>query len=153
MREQKKSSFSPPALGGASLLVIFAVLALTVFALLSLSTVRADGRLSEAANASVQDYYAADCKAQAVLAWLRTGEGRETLDLPEDFTLSTAISEYADRSETVYSYALPISDTQELQVEVRVNGVNDYEILRWQAVPIGDWEPDGGMELWDMELY
>ena len=36
MKEQKRSSFSPPALGGASLLVIFAVLALTICALLSL---------------------------------------------------------------------------------------------------------------------
>ena len=152
MRE-KRSNFSPPALGGASLLVIFAVLALTIFALLSLSTVRADGRLSEAANAAVQDYYEADCKAQAVLAWLRTGEGQENLDLPEDFTMSITISDYADHSETIHSYAIPISDTQELQVEVRVAGVNDYEVLRWQAVPVGDWEIDEGMDLWDMEMF
>ena len=152
MREQRRSSFSPPALGGASLLVIFAVLALTIFALLSLSTVRADGRLSDAANQAVQDYYAADCKAQAVLAWLRTGEGRENLDLPEDFAISTSISEYPGRSETVHSYAIPISDTPELQVEVRVDGVNDFEILRWQAVPVGEWEIDEGIDLWDMDM-
>jgi len=148
MREQKKSSFSPPALGGASLLVIFAVLALTIFALLSLSTVRADGRLSEASAQAVQNYYAADCKAQVVLAWLRTGEG--TPDVPEDFTVSTAISEYSDHSETVHSYTIPISDTQELQVEVRIDGVDDFEILRWQAAPVGDWEIDEGIDLWDM---
>lgn len=151
MREQKRSSFSPPALGGASLLVIFAVLALTIFALLSLSTVRADGRLSEAANRAVQDYYAADGKAQAVLAWLRTGEGMP--DVPEDFAVSTSVIDYADHSETIHSYALPISETQELQVEVLVNGANDWEILRWQAVPVGDWADDGGMELWDMEMF
>jgi len=148
MRELKKSSFSPPALGGASLLVIFAVLALTIFALLSLSTVRADARLSEASAQAVQNYYAADCKAQAVLAWLRTGEGEP--DVPEDFTVTTSISEYPDHSETVHAYTIPISDTQELQVEVRVDGVNDFEILRWQAVPVGDWEIDEGIELWDM---
>ena len=153
MREQKRSSFSPPALGGASLLVIFAVLALTVFALLSLSTVRADGRLSEASAQAVKDYYAADSKAQAVLAWLRTGEGKENLSLPEDFAMSTSISDYPTRSETVHAYVIPISDTQELQVEVRVDGENDWEVLRWQAVPAGDWEADEGMDLWDMELY
>ena len=152
MREQKKSSFSPPALGGASLLVIFAVLALTIFALLSLSTVRADGRLSEAASKAVQDYYAADCEAQAILAWLRTGEGRENLQVPEDFEMNTAIINYAGHSETIHYYALPISDTQELQVEVRVDGANDWEILRWQAVPVGDWEIDEGIDLWDMVL-
>ena len=35
-------------------------------------------------------------------------------------------------------------------MEVRVDGVNDYEILRWQAVPVGEWEADEGIDLWDM---
>ena len=144
----KRRGFSPPAVGGVSLLTVFAVLCLTVFALLSLSTVRADGRLSEASAQAVKDYYAADSKAQAVLAWLRTGEGRP--DMPEDFSIATSISDYSDHSETIHSFTVPISDTQELQVEVRVDGVNDYEVLRWQAVPVGDWEADEGIELWDM---
>ena len=152
MRE-KRSNFSPPALGGASLLVIFAVLALTIFALLSLSTVRADQRLSEASNDAVLAYYEADCKAQAVLAWLRTGEGQEKLQLPDDFEVATAISNYGTYSETVLSYAIPISDSQELRVEVRIDGVNDWEVLRWQAAPVGEWEIDEGMDLWDMEIF
>ena len=43
----KKSRFSPPAVGAVSLLVVFAVLCLTVFALLSLTTVQADVRLAD----------------------------------------------------------------------------------------------------------
>ena len=50
---EDKKRFSPPVVGGSSLLVIFAVLCLTVFALLSLSTVRADVRLSEASAQAV----------------------------------------------------------------------------------------------------
>ena len=56
------------------MLTIFAVLCLTVFALLSLSTVRADGRLSQISARSVEEYYNADSKAQEVLAQLRSGE-------------------------------------------------------------------------------
>lgn len=74
MGEKKKEAFSPPALGGSSLLVAFAVLALTVFALLSLSTVRADVRLGDAAAAAVKGYYEADVQAQELLARLRNGE-------------------------------------------------------------------------------
>ena len=74
MGEKKKEAFSPPALGGSSLLVAFAVLALTVFALLSLSTVRADVRLGDAAAAAVKGYYEADVQAQEILARLRGGE-------------------------------------------------------------------------------
>ena len=67
MAKKDKGSFAPPALGGISLLVVFAVLCLTVFALLSLSTVRADERLSDASAQAVKNYYAADCKAQELL--------------------------------------------------------------------------------------
>ena len=73
MDERKQAELSPPPVGGASLLVVFAVLCLTVFALLSLSTVRANGRLSEASAQAVADYYAADCAAQEILARLRAG--------------------------------------------------------------------------------
>lgn len=149
MRGQKNPSFSPPALGGASLLVIFAVLALTIFALLSLSTVRADGRLSEASAQAVRDYYAADRKAQAYLAWLRTGEGAPD---PAVVHTSTVTIDYDDHSAAIHFYTVPISDAQELQVKVRVSGT-DYKIMRWQAVPTGEWETDDGMDLWDVELY
>ena len=132
-------------MGGASLLVIFAVLALTIFALLSLSTVRADGRLSDAANQAIQDYYEADCKAQQYLALLRLGEDAANLEGLDD--VDTVVIGYTERREY---FTFPISDTQELQVEVRVDGVNDYEILRWQAVPVGEWEADEGIDLWDM---
>ena len=143
MDEGKKSRFSPPALGGSSLLVAFAVLCLTVFALLSLSTVRADGRLAGASVQAVQDYYAADVQAQEILARLRNGE------TPEGVTLSGSGLLQA-------GYAVPISDTQELQVEV-ILYLDGYEVLSWQAVPAGEWAPDDGLDLWmpedDMGLW
>lgn len=40
--------FSPPAVGGSSLLISFAVLCFTIFALLALETVQAGKRLSDA---------------------------------------------------------------------------------------------------------
>ena len=52
----RRVHFSPPAVGGVSLLVVFAVLCLTVFALLSLTTVRADVRLADASAQAVSDY-------------------------------------------------------------------------------------------------
>lgn len=141
MAERNKGGMAPPALGGSSLLVAFAVLALTVFALLSLSTVRADVRLADASAQAVTDYYAADCAAQEVLARLRNGE------------MPVGVSDHSYDSwhtGTRYTYACPISDTQELQVEVILYGT-DYEILRWQAVPTGEWEPDDHLDVWGGE--
>ena len=145
MGEKRREGFAPPALGGSSLLVAFAVLALTVFALLSLSTVRADVRLGDAAAEAVSAYYEADCKAQEILARLRNGETPvEAKAHPEDsWTLMTR-----------YTYTVPISGTQELQVEVLVDGADgSYSVLRWQSVPVGEWTPDDGLTVWNGENF
>lgn len=132
MERRGKERFSPPALGGSSLLVVFAVLCLTVFALLSLSTVRADGRLGDAAEKAVTGYYQADTQAQEILARLRSGEVPEGVE---------------SRGET-YSYSCPISETQRLDVQVKVQG-SSYQVLRWQAVASGEWNPSDRMEIWE----
>ena len=119
-----------PVIGGNSLLVIFAVLCQTVFALLGFSTVQADKRLSDISIQAVSDYYAADCAAEEILAKLRAGQ------LPEGVTLTG----------DVYAYSCPISPTQALQVEVRSG---DWEVLRWQAVSTIQWQENTDMELWD----
>ena len=127
-----RERFSPPMVGGASLLVIFAVLTLTVFALLSLSTALANDRLSSAAAQAVYDYYQADCQAEAILAQLR--QGRQPPGVA--------------RQGDVFAYSCPISDTQTLLVEVRLD-VDTYTILRWQAVSTAPWQPDDSLNLWD----
>lgn len=132
-----KKKFSPPAVGGIALLMAFAVLCLTVFALLSLTTVRADVRLADASVQAVSDYYAADQAAQAILARLRRGE------LPEGVT---------SIGENLYAYSCPVSDRQQLEVEVEVDGAA-YRILRWQTVPTGEWEADDSLEVWDGTLF
>jgi hypothetical protein len=126
-----RTRLSPPAVGGSSLLVIFAVLCLTVFALLGLSTVQADTRLADSSADAVAAYYAADTQAETILAQLRAGA------LPEGVTVSG----------DVYAYTCPISSTQDLEVEVRISGA-DYAVLRWQAVSTADWEPDLGLDVW-----
>lgn len=147
MTERKKESFSPPALGGSSLLVVFAVLALTVFALLSLSTVRADVRLGDAAAQAVKDYYQADCKAQEILAQLRSGT------LPAD----AAVEVHMEDSWSLmvrYTYTVPISDTQELQVEVLVDQADgSYSVQRWAAASAQEWEIEDSLELWDGTMF
>ena len=130
----EKRTFSPPVVVGAvSLLTIFAVLCLTVFALLSLSTVQADGRLSDKSFAAVVGYYAADCAAEEILAQLRAGE------VPEGVTAYEG---------GLYRYGCPISDTQTLVVEVAVEDT-DYTIIRWQARSTAEWVADDSLPVWD----
>lgn len=136
MDERKQAQVSPPPVGGVSLLVVFGVLCLTVFALLSLATVRADERMSRVSADTVLGWYAADCQAQEMLARIRNGER------PEGVAFSG--------SPLCAEYAVPISDTQELQVRVCFPGGarGPYTVERWQAVPVGEWEPDDGLDVW-----
>ena len=130
MNNERK--FSPPIVGGSSLLVIFAVLCLTVFALLGLSTVQAGGRLSKATAQAVSHYYTADCQAEEIFARLRAGE------LPEG----------VGEENGVYSYTCPISPTQQLCVELEREG-DGWRVLRWQAQSVAQWENDDSLNLWD----
>ena len=128
----KKHRFSFPAVGGSSLLVIFAVLCLTVFALLCLSTVQAGQRLSNASAEAVEAYYRADVRAEEILARLRCGEAPEGVTVQGD----------------CYTYECPISEARTLQVEVRLDG-EEYTVLRWQAVSTVEWETDDSLLVWD----
>ena len=123
MNEEQNKRFSPPMIGGSSLLVIFAVLCLIIFALLALSSVQADKRLGDAALSSVEGYYAADTAAEETLARLRAGER------PENVEFTT------NGNRTVATFVEPISETQELRVEIDFTGGlgNDYRIVQWQS--------------------
>ena len=114
---KKQERFSPAAVGGSSLLVIFAVLCLTVFALLSFSSVQAERRLADAATQSVVDYYEADLRAEEILARLRSGE-----QIP-------GLEEINGK----YEFEVPISGRQTLAVTL-MRQEDAWVILRWQAV-------------------
>jgi len=123
---------TPATVGGSSLLVIFGVLCLTVFALLGLSIVQAEGRLSNASFDAVKAYYEADANAEKILAQLRQGN-----ILPE-----------VQRDGDIYIYECKVSEVQTLEVEVKVIK-DEYQILRWQVVSTATWEENNDLNLWN----
>ena len=112
----KKERIALPAIGGSSLLVIFAVLCLVLLSLLSVSTVLAEKRLAEAAARTTRDWYAADLEAEQIFARLRNGE---------------PVPGVEQRGET-YAYSVPISEHQTLLVTLKETD-GCWEILSWQA--------------------
>lgn len=128
MRENKRK-VKLPILGGSCLLSVFAVLCLTVFAILSLATVQADRRLFDSLGRNTSGFYAADVRAQEILGGLRAGIQEESV---------TLLEEAGDYQE--FSYEVPVSDVQELSCHVRIYGDSTYEILRWNLVRSIPWE-------------
>lgn len=129
---KQKSRFAPPAVGGSSLLVIFALLTLCVFALLSVSSVQAEKRISDASAQNITAYYEADKKAEEVFARLRSGE-----------TIS-GVTE----TEGIYSYHCYISAHQYLAVELAKED-GSWQVLRWQALASPEPITDNMLPVWD----
>ena len=127
-----RQSETPSAVGGSSLLVIFVVLCLTIFSVLSLSSVQADGRLSAASADAVYGYYAADSEAEEILAKLRRGE----------------VPEGVQREGNRYMYTCAVSDVQTLRVEVELAG-DSYRIIQWQTEAVTEWEAEDTLHVWD----
>ena len=122
----------PPLIGGSSLLVVFAILCLTVFALLGFSTALADKRLSDASANAVVNYYAADLQAEMILAQLRNG----------------VVPEGINQENGVYTYDCPLSGTQKLQVTVCIEGTA-WRVLGWKTVSTAVWGEETPLPVWD----
>ena len=129
--KKKSRSLSPPAVGGSSLLVIFSVLCLTVFALLSISMVQADRRLALASAETVKAYYRADREAEEIFSRLRAGE--------------TVPGVETDGS--VCRYSVPVSDSQTLFVTLIRNDTG-WQIQRWQMAA-EDLQSSDSLPVWD----
>ena len=132
---KKVDSFRTPMVGGSSLLVIFAVLCLTMFALLGLSTVQANKRLIDASIKAVTDYYAADCEAEEILARIRNGQHVDGIASTGAF----------------FGYTCHVSDTQMLVVQVSVDKADEWDILRWEAVPTAQNSDEELLKVWSGE--
>lgn len=138
MEKERNSAehMAPPAVGGISLLVIFAILCLTVFSLLSLSTVQAGGRLSQAGSSAAEEYYAADAAAEEILASLREGN------------CPAGVEELGDG---YYSYTCPISEKRTLCCQVRVRSAEEYEVLEWRIEASTGEIPEEPLPVWPGE--
>lgn len=139
-RRETAGQTGMPAAGLSILLVIFAVLCLTVFAVLSIATVNTDRKLADRAVSHTAAWYEADGEAELILAQLRSGQ------VPEGVREAGTDEE----GRTIYEYTCLLSDTQALEVRAAVDA-EGYEILRWQLVSTIDWSAEDDLSVWDGE--
>ena len=121
--------------GVVSLVMIFCVLCLAVFSVLTLATADREAKLSEMTARNAAEYYQADYTATAIAAALSHGG-----PLPTDVNVAW--------DGNTASFRLPMGDVLGLDVAISVRD-GSYEILRWQTVYTGNWEPSGYLGLWD----
>ena len=126
--------------GAVSLVMIFCVLCLAVFSVLTIATADREAKLSDMTAQNAADYYAADRQAVEIVAALRSGDA-----LPTDVEIA--------RTGGTAAFSLPVGENQTLRVEVLLGGQDGgtCEILRWQTEYTGSWETDNSWAVWDGE--
>lgn len=161
-KDKNQSSFT--AIGSSSLLVVFLVLCLATFAILSLSSAKSDYSFTERLSAHKSSYYDACSKAEVILGNIdrlleqtyKSGSMSqdEYLDAltPAFMASSQAPCSYSiDSGEPIISYNISVDEKQTLFVELKVTdpseSPNYYEIKTWRVAPSGTWESDDTLNL------
>lgn len=173
-KDKEQSTFVN--IGSSSLLIVFVILCLATFAILSLSSAKSDYSLSERLAEHKGQYYEVSSKAETVLDEIDTilsdtadtvptnhlsGSVKDFLESPYAEAVikslnnrqiaDTAIScKKTDKTLTVL-YQIPLEDKQILDVELAITDFTKnetyYEIQKWQIISTDTWESDDTLNL------
>ena len=167
----KKPVRSVISTGTTSIVLIFVLLCMLTFSVLSLVSAQADLRLSRLSAQRTTDYYAAENTANEILIHVENAAAEAaaepesepaeaedgTVVEPEDF--SASVLRRLDEADGVtrtrdgrLTYEVPLGETQALRVELSVSRTlsergRHYTIHAWQTVSAYDWTPDESMHL------
>ena len=150
-------------IGSSSLLMVFLVLGLVVFAILSLSTAKSDSAFAEKQAAHRSEYYEACNTAEDIVADVSRAMNGETVgtarsDIQEyltsyrhdDIALTPGTDE--ESAAPILTFSVPINESQELSVELALDFTSrmiedNVRRTKWQVVSTDEWESDDSVQL------
>ena len=143
MKDKKNNSVVN--IGLSSLLLVFLVLCLTTFALLSLSSAKSDYSLSEKLAQHRSDYYTASSQAEEMLAKIdqimdstyHSSDAGDYIPALTKALETESVTVDSENGMSIISYQIPVDDSQILSVRLKIidpsTSENYYEILTWQV--------------------
>lgn len=158
----KKKSSPMVGLGIPSLLLIFLVLCLVIFSLLSLSSAAADEKLSQKIADRTTDYYQVSNAANDTLgkwdnffetAWQQAGSSTEYYQKIKKEASSMESTQFTPGDPPVLSWQTPLGESQILSVCLSLpypkeEGDCFFKIIEWKIENTDDWNPD-----WSQPVY
>ena len=141
--------------GAVSLVVIFGVLCMAVFAALTFATANRERRLSELDALRAEEFYRADAAATKIAAALRLGNRTLADALLKEQELSAEI--LFTEGGTLAEFSLPAGGEQRRKVQLLLldgesDGEPDLKILQWKKAYAGTWEADDTITLADFSM-
>ncbi|MEG1895592.1 MAG: hypothetical protein RR162_05070 [Oscillospiraceae bacterium] len=152
MEKDSQRAKTSVGVGASSVLVIFVVLCLVTFSVLSLVSATADKKLSDKNITHMEEYYSAQAAAYKTLEELDKTLSQAYINGSATYVddVKTQLSgkenllvEQQDGKLTV-TYTTRISDTQALLSEIGVKAPTEatdgfYTIEKWQTIQVADW--------------
>ena len=153
-------------MGTSSILVIFIILCLVTFAMLSLASSRASLTYAEKIADRTSDYYTACNRGEELLAEIQTALTEIPADTPAEYyqdayealkDMEGVRAKFPDPSRApVISYQIPVNEDFILECDLEVVFPRQLQdplcrIISWKEVSVKDWKPDDSLNLLDLE--
>lgn len=157
MSESKAEKSRKIALGVGyvSVMLIFAIICLTIFAVLSFKAAMSTDSFNERSGDFLRQYYAADTQAKETLSKLndRMQAARGSMFFAEEFQAAASeldgvtVKQKADGFSA--SYEIPINDRQVLAVAIHFDNDGKYSIEQWQNRDVSGETEESHLNVWD----
>ncbi|MBQ6206752.1 MAG: hypothetical protein IJK52_06690 [Oscillospiraceae bacterium] len=135
--------------GAVSLVVIFGVLCMAVFAALTFATANRERGFAELDALRAEEFYQADTAATKIAAALRAGERELAESLLKEWEVSSEILFTEQEDGTLADFSIPAGGQQRLEARLILTD-GEMDILRWRKSYAGTWENDDSITLADI---
>lgn len=154
MNRREKVGGTGLGVGYVTVMMIFAVICMTIFAVLSYSAASSDSSFNKRSGEYLKQYYAADSSAKQTLARLdEIAQSYVKSGFFEDFESAAAEVEGVKVSRVregfSASWSVMINDRQELAAVVEFTEDGGCEITGWQCRTISSESSDEHLNVWD----
>ena len=133
--------------GSASIILIFAVLSLTIFSLITFVVAQNDRALVQAQSELVVSYYEADSAAEKIIAELLDAS---VFPNSVDGIEVGRMWDEERQSESIFFFC-QINETKKLFVDVII-GEDTFDILSWSMYNIDAWVCEDRLPVWTGEV-
>ena len=143
-------------IGGASILLIIVIFALTIFAILSLRASYHEVKMSEKTKSSIEAYYKADAKAEEILMQISEAMATQesTLDmalLAKDLSMIKELQ--IDETTHILTYLVPVDYNKILEVKLQLPEKSGalITVYSWKMISTkqGDYDDSNLEDIWD----
>ena len=148
----KQESGFKANIGSSSLILIFIVMCLVTFGMLSLTSAKSDLSLANRNADAVTEYYRADTEGEAfyrmVAGEVKTVCANASGHEERLALLEKVLGEYYKDGAAVTEVAMDRAQALHIELETDLDGEGSVRVAKWNVIQTEDYEIDDSMPVW-----